>query len=296
MSLFARDNDALRTHPPAGDQYLSNNGSNWLYAVTALFGVTLLGLFAHKFKARAGERLFHYLFIVAMFVGLITYFANASDLAWDLVRQSNQINRSGLLRQIFWAKYVFWVVAFPAIIIALGVLSGVSWATIFFNVVLSWIWIISYLVAAYTTSNYKWGFFAFGVLAHLMLAYSTMAHSGKSATRVGIRRDYTMLSAYANFFWLLYPIAWGLSDGGNVIGVTPSFIFFGVLDILLVIGFAVMTIVLSRRWDYNRLNIAFTQYGRVPALAGHYPEKDPANAATVPAATAPASRGHHGVV
>lgn len=295
MSILLPRNDALRTHPPAGDQYLSDNGSNWLYAVTALFGVTLLGLFAHKFKARAGERLFHYLFIVATFVGLIAYFAMASDLAWDLIYQANQVWRSGPTRQIFWAKYVFWVVAFPAIVIALGVLSGVSWATIFFNVCLSWIWIISYLIAAYTTSNYKWGFFAFGVLAHLFLAFSTLSHGMRSATRVGIRRDYTMLSAYANFFWLLYPIAWGLSDGGNVIGVTPSFIFFGVLDILLVIGFAAMVVVLSRRWDYGRLNIAFTQYGRVPALAGNYPEKDPANASITPAAPASASRGHGAV-
>lgn len=285
MSILLPRNDALRTHPPAGDQYLSDNGSNWLFAVTALFGVTLLGLFAHKFKARAGERLFHYLFIIATFVGLITYFAQASDLAWDLVSQANNVDKHGLFRQIFWPKYVFWVVAFPAITIALGVLSGVSWATIFFNVFLSWVWIISYLVSAYTTSNYKWGFFAFGLLAHLMLAFSTLAHGTSSASRVGIRRDYTMLTGYANFLWLLYPIAWGLSDGGNVIGVTPSFIFFGILDILLVIGFAAFTIVLSRRWDYGRLNIAFTQYGRVPVLAGNYPEKDRANAATIPAAT-----------
>jgi len=283
MSVLTPRNDAWRTHPPAGNQYLSENGSNWLFAVTALFGVTTLGLFAHKFKARSGERFFHYLFIVAAFVGLITYFANASDLAWDLVYQANHVDKSGPLRQIFWAKYVFWVVAFPAIVIALGVLSGVSWATILFNVFLTWIWQLSYLAAAYTPSNYKWGFFAWGVLAHLMLAYSTMSHGMKNATRVGIRSDYTKLAGYANFLWLLYPIAWGLSDGGNVIGVTASFIWFGIMDLLLVIGFAAMTIALSRRWDYGRLNLAFTQYGRVPVHAGNYPEKHAANAAVAPA-------------
>ncbi|KAK3988144.1 hypothetical protein QBC44DRAFT_329849 [Cladorrhinum sp. PSN332] len=282
MAILDARNDALRTNPPAGEQHLSTNGSNWLWAVTALFGVTLLALFAHKFRARGGERFFHYLFIVANFVGLIAYFAMAADLAWDVIAQANQRD-NGLDRQIFWAKYVFWVVSFPAIIIALGVLSGISWATIFFNVVLSWIWVISYLVAAYTRSNYKWGFFAFGVLAHIFLALSTLQHGMRSATRVGIRRDYTMLSGYANFLWLLYPIAWGLSDGGNVIGVTSSFIFFGILDLLLVVGFSIAVIVLSRRWDYGRLNIAFTQYGRVPTHTGTFPEKQAANPATVPA-------------
>jgi bacteriorhodopsin len=284
MAILDARNDALRTHPPAGTQHLSNGGSNWLYAVTAIFGVTLLALFAHKFRARAGERFFHYLFIVAAFVGLITYFGMASDLGWDLITQANR-RSNGIDRQIFWLKYVFWVVAFPAVVIALGVLSGVAWATIFFNVFLSWIWIISYLVSAYTRSNYKWGFFAFGVLAHMFLALSTLQHGMRSATRVGIRRDYTMLSGYANFLWLIYPIAWGLSDGGNVIGVTSSFIWFGILDLLLVVGFALAVIFLSRRWDYGRLNIAFTQYGRVPVHTGTYPEKHSANAATVPPAT-----------
>ncbi|GAB1312970.1 hypothetical protein MFIFM68171_03180 [Madurella fahalii] len=284
MTILPR-NDALNVHPPLGNQYLTTNGSNWLFTVTSVFGVTLLALYGLKYRARAGERFFHYLFIVAAFVGLIAYFAMASDLAWDVILQANQVTRSGNTRQIFWAKYVFWVVAFPAVTIALGVISGIAWATIFFNVALSWVWVISYLVAAYTPSNYKWGFFAFGALAHIFLALSTMQHGLSSARRVGIRRDYTFLAGWTNLLWLLYPIAWGLSDGGNYIGVTASFIWFGILDLLLVTGTAFVIVFLSRRWDYNSLNIAFTQYGRVPARAGTFPEKD------APGTTAPPAAG-----
>lgn len=39
--LFSR-NDALNANPPAGDQYLTTNGSNWLYTVTAIYGFTLV--------------------------------------------------------------------------------------------------------------------------------------------------------------------------------------------------------------------------------------------------------------
>jgi bacteriorhodopsin len=282
-SLFSR-NDALSVHPPAGDSFLTTNGSNWLFTVTAIFGLSALVLYALKFRARAGERFFHYLFIIANLVGLIAYYAMASDLAWDPVRQSNQINRSGLVRQIFWAKYVFWAVAFPAVILALGVLSGVAWATILFNIFLSWVWIISYLVAAYTPSNYKWGFFAFGALAHIFLALSTLQHGVTSANRVGIKRDYFGLAGWVNFLWLLYPLVWGLTDGGNYLGVVAGFIWFGILDILLLTGVGFAIVSLSRRWDYGRLNIAFTQYGRVPAQAGTFPEKETA----APAAATPA--------
>jgi len=288
MALLPR-NDALTTQPPAGDQQLSTNGSNWLFTITTIFGFSLLALYALKFRARAGERFFHYLFIIANFAGLIAYYAMASDLAWSPIRQANQLGHSGPVRQIFWAKYVFWVILFPVVIIALGILSGIAWATIVYNVALSWVWIIAFLVAAYTPSNYKWGFFAFGLLALVFLALSTLQHGLRSASRVGIRGDYLALAGWTNFLWLLYPLVWGLTDGGNYLGVTPSFIWFGILDLLLLTGVGFAVVLLSRRWDYGRLNIAFTQYGRVPAQAGTFPEKEAAPAApAAPTAATPA--------
>jgi bacteriorhodopsin len=35
-------NGALDTNPPAGDQYLSVNGSDWLYTVCAIFTVSFV--------------------------------------------------------------------------------------------------------------------------------------------------------------------------------------------------------------------------------------------------------------
>ena len=282
--LFSRDNDALEVNPPAGHQHLTTNGSNWLWAVTAVFVLTFLAIYALTFRARAGERFFHYVFTIASLVGAIAYFAMASDLGWSVVAQAHHHER-GVTRQIFFAKYIYWVVSFPAAILALGVLSGVSWATILFNILLSWIWIISYLVGAYTVTEYKWGFFAFGTVAWLLLAISTLHFGRQSAVRVGASRDYLGLTGWLNLLWLMYPIAWGLTEGGNRIGVVGAHVWFGILDILMIpiIGFAIVA--LSRRWDYNRLNIAFTQYGRVPTHGTHFHDKTPGHH-TTPATTA----------
>lgn len=201
----------------------------------------------------------------------------ASDLAFAVVTQANNADKHPD-RQIFWAKYVYWVVSFPVVILALGLPSGISWTTIFYQVTLSWTWVVSYLVAAFTRSNYKWGFYAFGTFAWILLAASTLRDGTSSAKRVGLTRDFTLLAGFVNLLWLLYPIAWGLSDGGNRIGVTASFIFFGIFDVLLVPVTAFAVVVLARRWDYGRLNLAFTQYGRVHAPAGTFPEKDAAPA------------------
>jgi len=277
--LTLRDNEALNVNPPVGDQYLTVNGSNWLWAVTAVYIVSFLAAIGLSFRARAGERFFHYIFAVGSLVGAIVYFAQASDLGFTPIAQANN-QWNGFDRQIFFAKYIGWVVTFPVVILALGILSGVSWTTILYQIANAWIWVVCYLVGAYTRTNYKWGFFAFGTAAWMVLAVSTLTHGLRSSTRVGVRNHYLPLAGWANFLWMMYPIAWGLSDGGNRIGVTASFIWFGILDILLIPVLTFATIFLSSKWDYNRLNIAFTQYGRVHAPGGTFPEK-----ATAPAAT-----------
>ncbi|OEH63559.1 hypothetical protein A5N17_22670, partial [Arthrobacter sp. D2] len=220
---------------------------------------------------------------IALFVGAIAYFSIASGIAYSVVPTQRNLGRA-LSYQIYFAKYINWVVAFPIIILALGLMSGVSWATILFNIFLAWIWIISYLCSAYTTTSYKWGFFGFGTFAYLMLAFQTLHPGRTSAARLGLSRDYLMLAGWVNLLWMLYPIAYGISDGGNVVGVTGSFIFFGILDVLLIPGLAFAFMFLSKRWDYGALNLHFTQYGRVNAGNGVFPEK---RAPVAPAAEQP---------
>jgi len=261
-TLFERANDALNVNPPAGDQYLTENGSNWLFAATALFLLTFLAVVGLTYRARANEKVFHYILAVSLFVAAISYFTYASDLAWDVVQQVHEQNNNGNTRQIFWVKYVNWVVEFPAVILILGILSGISWATIIYQIFLSWIWVINYLAGSYVETKYKWGFFAFGTFAMILLVTNIWLEGGRGARRLGSRSHHTFLAGHTTFLWIMYPIAWGLSDGGHKIGGTGSAVWYSILDVLLLIGVAVVTLVLSRKWDYNRLNISFTQSGR----------------------------------
>ncbi|KAM6505286.1 hypothetical protein FSOLCH5_014515 [Fusarium solani] len=273
MDFIYSRNDALEVNPQGGQSHLSEGGSDWLFAVMACFTLAFLAYYVLSFRPRHGEKIFHYLFTIALLVGAISYFAMASGLAYSVI-PTHLYTRDAATYQIFFAKYIFWVVAFPVIIIALGLVSGVSWATIFFNIFLAWIWIISYLCSAYTATRYKWGFYTFDTIAYLLLAFQTIWASRSSADRVHVGRDHTMLAGYVNLFWLLYPIAFAVSDGGNVIGVTQGLIFFGILDLLLVYGTAFAFLFLARKWDYGRMNLQFTQYGRVRSNRnGVHPEK-----------------------
>lgn len=210
-----------------------------------------------SFAAKESERVFHYLFTFVLMVGAVTYFAQASDLGWSSVKQVNNID-NGTIRQMFWVKYVNWLVAFPSLALGLGLISGVSWTTIICNIALSIYWVVSYLAGAYVASSYKWGFFAFGTFAWLILAMSTLNESREAAQLLGVDKDYIVLSGWTNFLWIVYLIAWGLTDGGNKIGVTGTSIFFGVLDVLLIPGLSFAVLIMARRWDYRRLSIAFS--------------------------------------
>jgi bacteriorhodopsin len=79
-----------------------------------------------------------------------------------------------------------------------------------------------------------------------LLIFGTVA-----AKRVGITTHYFALGGWLVLLWLLYPIAWGVADGGNEIGVTGGFIFYGILDVLLVPVLAFAFLALSPKWDFR---------------------------------------------
>lgn len=281
MMTLPRGNGALSANPPVGvDEALSVHGSDFLWAVMAIYTaafVSSLLLLAQSvgpdanssvfqlvcvslsFVAHESKRVFHYLSTMTLLVGAVCYFAQASDLGWSAVKQVDHV-KNGLTRQVFWVKYVNWVVSFPSLALGLGLLSGISWTTIILNVFISWFWVLTYLAAAYTTTIYKWGFFTFGTFSWVILAMSTLNESRESAAVIGIERDYMIISVWTNILWMLYPIAFGLSDGGNLIGVTGGFIFFGVLDAFMLPVITFLFLILSRSWDWEKLNLNFSEY------------------------------------
>jgi bacteriorhodopsin len=88
-----------------GDHHFTTHGSDWLWAVTALYLLFLLLVVGHAYFAHYGEKIFHYLFTISLFVGTVAYFTMASDLGSTPIETST--GDSGT-RQIFYAKYINW--------------------------------------------------------------------------------------------------------------------------------------------------------------------------------------------
>lgn len=62
---------------------------------------------------------------------------------------------------------------------------------------------------------------------------------------------------------LLYPIAWGVSEGGNKISMDSEQAFYCTLDVLSQGAFAVALLYLTRRLDFDAHRLGFSEYGRL---------------------------------
>jgi len=288
--LSPREGMVLKDNPPTGTvDYLTTAGSDYLWAVTSLYLFCTLVVVCLSYFARFGEKIFHYLFTISLLTGAVAYFTMASDLGWVPVNVADNLSSPGA-RQIFYARYINWFVGWTPVVIAVSLLSCVSWATVIYNVALTWVVASCWLANSVVTNNWKWEYYAFGLFAGLLLLGSLIHPGIAIARRSGVSRHYVGIVSYIGLLFVLYAIAHGL-DAGNTIGVVETFIFIGIVDVLTVPVLAVAFLVLSRTWDYRELHLQFTQYGRVSQGAA-YPEKEvpvarqPAAAAPLPGETA----------
>ncbi|KAM3074328.1 D-3-phosphoglycerate dehydrogenase 2 [Clarireedia jacksonii] len=285
-------NNALNINTPNADRNLTVHGSDWLWAVTAIFALTFLSWLvwtmllhrptsggrhsgtahtgskgAHETNGYAreelsrGERIFHYLFTLAAFIGFISYFTMASDLGNTPVRQYiHHGTNTHQTRQVYYVRYIYWFAAWPLILIANLLLSGVSWATILFVVALQEIWVVSWLCGALVSTSYKWGYYVFGVFAYLAVAYFLLHWGLSRSRRFGSANRYPILASVLVGLWLVFPIAWGLSEGLNQLSVTGEMVFYGILDLIAVPVYGSLFLILSQHVDPYL--VSFTQRGR----------------------------------
>lgn len=68
-----------------------------------------------------------------------------------------------------------------------------------------------------------------------------------------VQKIYTICGSWTIFLWFLYPIAWGLSEGGNVIAPDSEAVFYGVLDIMAKPVFGTLLLWGHRNIDPTRL-------------------------------------------
>jgi len=259
-------NQALDINQPlSGGVTIYTHGSDWLWAAFSLFLLSDLAVAAWMFVRPRGQRTLHLMAVIALTVASIAYYSMASDLGWTPVQfefsGDHHQDYAGVPaeRAIWYVRYILWVLTLPIILSTLLVSSGIPVAEIFGISFLGVTAAVSGLVGALVPSTYKWGYFTFGVAALLGVVTMLVGPARTSAGVVGadIRSIFTRGAAYLSFLYLIYPIAWGLADGGNVITSDGEMIFYGVLDILTIPVFLVAHLFQLRSVDFARFGHSF---------------------------------------
>jgi len=261
-------NEALNINPPYADEHITEHGSDWYYTVCAVMGVSALAM---AFMARGvlrANRIFYYINIAIVATACIAYYTMGSDLGYTAVNvefQRSDPSVSGTNRQVFYARYIDWFITTPLIILDLTLLAGLHWMNILFVVFLDWVMVISGLLGALTSTRYKWGYFFAGCVAFLAIVWEIAWAARLNARAIGadVGRLHLGISAWILFLWALYPIAWGLSEGGNVIHPDSEAVFYGVLDILSKPVFCFWLLFGHRNIAMDRLGLAGRQRASV---------------------------------
>jgi len=275
--LIKARNAVLRHNPPVAANNITTRGSNWLWAVFAIMLISTLASIGATMgvKRHVSPRL-HYLAITILMVSTLAYFTMASNLGGTPVTEEFMRggDRPAPTREIFYVRWIEYFITFSLEIFALLTIARTGWSTRLFAVAMTMFMIVCHLSGALVVSRYKWGYFVFGILGYLLVAWraftdvnrgpaddagpggehhGTTHHHGSTAGR-----KHHGLAAYLLILWLFYPICWGVSEAGNVISLDGECIFYGILDILTKPVFLVLLLMSTREGTHNGTTAAGT--------------------------------------
>lgn len=148
--------------------------------------------------------------------------------------------------------------------------AGLPWPTIMWAILIDEVMIITGLVGALVRSSYKWGYFTFGCVALLYIGWVLIFEARTHANNLGsdIGRTFLICGTWTFFLWCLYPVAFGLCEGGNVISPDSEAVFYGVLDACAKPVFGALLIWGHRGIDPARLGLHIRDYDADPAVDG----------------------------
>jgi len=275
MYLFERSNDAVKINNDIvsgahADIHITTHGSDVYWAWCALMGLSTILFFLWAQMRSEGSRLFHNIAAFTSLIAAIAYFTMASNLGWTGIRvewHRTNSHVAGITRQIFYARYIEWFLTTPLILSNLFFAAGMSWQSLAQIIIVSWILVVTRLVGALVSTTYKWGYFVFGIVTYIYIVYELLFRVRNRATSLGgdVRKAYFFPAALESLIWLIYPIAWGVCEGGNIIAPDSEAVFYGILDIATIICIPALLLFGLRDIDLARLSVNHTYGPRAEA-------------------------------
>lgn len=251
---------------------ITDRGSDWYFTVAAVMGASALAFTGLALTKPTAHRVFHQTAALFCAVAAIGYWTMASGLGDvpiavefsrpDSAMVSGASGGDGT-RQIFYARYIDWAVSSPLVVLALLLSSGAPLATILTTMLATEIFVVNLLLGALTATVYKFGYLVFGMAAQWFVLYQLLVPGRKHAAAVGgsVSSTYLTATLLTVAVWIFYPVAWGLSEGGNVLHPDSEAIFYGILDIFAKPVVGALLVLGHRNTDFASLGFASRDHG-----------------------------------
>ncbi|KAI4907932.1 hypothetical protein J4E90_009340 [Alternaria incomplexa] len=275
MDVFRRNN-ALNLNDntvngATADIAITTHGSDFYFAICAAMGLSGFIFIGLGYRKARRDRLFHYITASVVFVACIAYFTMGANLGFtpiavEFPRSDPKV--AGTYRSIYYVRYIDWFITTPLLLIDLLLTAGMPWPTIMWVVVVDEIMVITGLIGALVESRYKWAYFVFGCVALFYIVYQLAWESRIHAKSFGrdVERTFMMCGSLTTLLWILYPVAWGVCEGANLIAPDSEAVFYGVLDFLAKPCFGALLLWGHRSIDPARLGLAIHDYGDADAV------------------------------
>ncbi|KAK4936756.1 hypothetical protein LTR66_015292, partial [Elasticomyces elasticus] len=221
----------------------SDVGNRVLWVVCVIMGLSSLAFYGMAFRVPVQKRLFHILTAFITTFAFLSYYAMANGDGVNFHKIVETVShKHGLpdtteitYRQVYWARYVDWSVTTPLLLLDLCLMAGLNGTSILVAIIADIIMVLTGLFAAYgDKDSQKWGWYIWACIAYLVIVYQ-VAVNGKAAAQSKdgkTKAFFAALAAFTFVLWTIYPIVWGIADGGRIVGLDVEIIAYAILDVL----------------------------------------------------------------
>jgi len=229
-----------------GDNYDPNSHHNknntaatvFLYVTFGLFVAATIGFFISFIVAKTEKIRNMSLIYVAITTTAATAYLSMA------FQQGYVLKENG--RQFYYGRYVDWAITTPLLLIELFSLAGAGWNVTLIAIVFDLAMIITGLFGALSARvAMRWIWFGLGCLAMLPIIYLILVYNRRFLND-RTRTAYTVQAVALTILWCLYPLCWGLTEGGYNISEDFEHLWFCILDVLAKIVYGISILFVFR--------------------------------------------------
>ncbi|OKL63044.1 hypothetical protein UA08_01216 [Talaromyces atroroseus] len=228
-----------------GDQpivlQIHDTGKRTLWVVVVLMAISSLAFYFLAARVRVQHRLLHTLTALITTISFLSYLAMATG---EGVTYKHSVNHQAhqhvpdtyqeILRQIFWVRYVNWILTTPLILINIALIGGLNGANLLAAIAADLAMFAAGLAATFARYERRWLWYAIVCISFLTVGYQAGVNGARSV-RQGSDRHRALFTSFtgANLLvFVLYPIILAASPLSHRISVDAETVAWAIHDIL----------------------------------------------------------------